>query len=171
MSLWQRYPHPPSPVFCPPSPVSCPLSPVPSKKPFGKNSPPKIPLFSRNTPPRSRKIPEKPQNQLVKPEGTIPRSSKNARKQTFFAPPANRIFNAIGNISGIDRKAKDAFARSSSFRDSRPAAAQSRKIMRIAAANPTDALEKLLPSSIISRFGATVLADPIAKISELPHIP
>jgi hypothetical protein len=75
-----------------------------TKSQFGKKSPQKTSLSSRNPLPRSRTTPEKPRNPLVTPEGTKRRSSKNAQKQAFFAPPASRVLSSIGNNSNHTTK-------------------------------------------------------------------
>jgi hypothetical protein len=64
------------------SPVSCPLSP---QEALRQKLPSKNPVFLEKSACRFRKILEKPRNQLVKPEGKIPRSSKHAENRHF--PP------------------------------------------------------------------------------------
>ncbi len=56
----------------------------------GKNSPPKNPVFPRNTFSPSRKILEKPQNHRVNPVVKIRPHAKNAEKQGLRCSPKNK---------------------------------------------------------------------------------
>jgi hypothetical protein len=69
-----------------------------SKIQIGNNSPQKSPVFSRNSTSDISQTTEKPQNQLVEPEGKIPQLLKNAEKQAFSSSPANRILAQSGII-------------------------------------------------------------------------
>jgi hypothetical protein len=84
---------------------------------IGKNSPQKTPFFSRNSPPHPRKITEKPQNPLVKPEGTNPQSPKNAQNQAFFAVTGFRHDGKSARIPTANGLQSPFFTQSSTDRD------------------------------------------------------